>query len=153
SRLQKVAQPKKVKINTSFSPESPDQEFSPEVLGDEELLKCLFENLIENAVKYTPENSFVDVQLRSDHGCIELFVSDEGPGIPKENRQKIFERFQRGYPSSSVPGSGLGLSIASEIARLHGVEITVTENKGRGHGTSIGVTFQRPPAVDPAQNA
>lgn len=144
SRIQKIAKNKNVQIHTSFLPESPDQEFEARVSGDEELLACLFENLIENAVKYTPEASVVDVQLKTRSGGIDLFVADEGPGITAENRQKIFERFQRGYPSSFVQGSGLGLSIASEIAQLHGVEISVHDNVGRGHGTRIGVSFPRP---------
>jgi signal transduction histidine kinase len=143
SRIQKLAKEKRVQIHTSFLPESPDREFMAEVKGDEELLSCLFENLIENAVKYTPENSSVDVQLRSSDHRVELAVSDEGPGIPAENRQKIFERFQRGYPSSFVPGSGLGLSIASEIAHLHGLEIDVGDNRTREHGTRIGVSFPK----------
>ncbi len=143
SRIQKIARSKNVQINAGFVSESPDQEFSASVMGDEELLSCLLENLIENAVKYTPEGTCVDVKLGTNAGRIELSVADEGPGIPLENRQKIFERFQRGYPSSFVPGSGLGLSIASEIANLHGVEISVDENKGRGHGTKINVSFPK----------
>ena len=143
SRIQKIAKHKNVQISTSFVPESASMEFEAEVQGDEELLSCLFENLIENAVKYTSESTLVDVRLRSSKERIELVIADEGPGIPEENRKKIFERFQRGYPSSFVPGSGLGLSIAFEIARLHGVQITVEENKDRGRGTRIGVSFPK----------
>lgn len=144
SRLQKIAKKKNVQIRTSFVSESPEKEFSAAAMGDEELLSCLFENLIENAVKYTPENSSVDVQLSSNAEKTELSISDEGPGIPEEQRQKMFERFQRGKPSSSIPGSGLGLAIASEIAQLHGLGIQVEENRARGHGTRIVVSFAKP---------
>lgn len=141
ARLQKLAANKNVQIRTAFLPPSPDQEFFAEAQGDEELLACLFENLIENAIKYSPEDSPVEVQLRMAPHRIEFSVADEGPGFPVANRSKIFERFQRGVPSSSVPGSGLGLAIANEIARLHGTSIQIGENAARGRGTQIIVAF------------
>jgi signal transduction histidine kinase len=137
SRLQKIAQNKNVQIRMAFLPIAPDKEFFAETMGDEELLSALFENLIENAVKYTADHSSVEVHLVNHPDYIELSIADEGPGIPPENRQKIFERFQRGFPSSYVAGSGLGLSIAAEIARLHGIRILVDENKGAKRGTRI----------------
>jgi len=143
SRLQKLAKNKGVQIRTSFKSESPEAEFSAEALGDEELLSCLFENLIENAVKYTAENTSVDVKLSSNEERTELSISDEGPGIPPEKREKMFMRFQRGKPSSPIPGSGLGLAIASEIAQLHSLGIHVAENTARGHGTRIVVSFPK----------
>lgn len=141
ARIQKLAQPKNVRINTSFISEAPTKDFVAEVNGDEELIACLLENLIENAVKYTEPNTSVDVKLISSAGKVEFTVSDEGPGIPLDQREKVFERFHRGYPSSSVAGSGLGLTIASGIAQLHGVSIQVRENVARGHGSTIGIEF------------
>jgi signal transduction histidine kinase len=142
SRIQKIAIKKNVEIHTSLLSDSPDQELDVQVRGDEELLSCLFENLIENAVKYTQPSSIVTVQLRSNRSRIEMSVCDQGPGIAQEDRRKIFERFHRGCPSSFVQGSGLGLAIASEIAELHGVEIQVDESYSSG--SRIVVVFHKP---------
>lgn len=142
SRLQKLAAKKSVEIKIAFQSESPEQELAVSCLGDEELLSCMLENFIENAVKYSPESSTVNVRLRSEVERIVIEVSDNGPGIPEESRGKIFERFHRVHPSSIVPGSGLGLAIAAEIARLHGVQIALTVGEG-GRGTHVQMTFPR----------
>jgi signal transduction histidine kinase len=139
SRLQKIAAQKNVQIQAQFISEPPDKEFQAEVLGDEELLACLLENLVENAVKYSPKDSSVTVRLIRKDGRVEFSVKDQGPGIPEAMRDKIFERFHRGFPSSFVAGSGLGLTIASQIAKLHEVKIQVGDNEGGG--TAIAVDF------------
>lgn len=142
ARLQKLAQNKKVKISTHFGSDIPGAELDVEVLGDEELLDSLFENFIENAVKYSPPASVVELAMKVFPTRIEVNVRDSGPGIPPELSQKIFERFTRVQPSHMVPGSGLGLSIAAEIAHLHGVKIELTGDKPEG-GTTVRLTFPR----------
>lgn len=143
SRIQKLAAKKNVEIKTAFQSEQKGKELEVQTRGDEELLACMLENFIENAVKYSPSNTTIEIQLRSEKNNIVVTVNDQGGGIPEESRQKIFERFHRMQPSNIVPGSGLGLSIAAEIARLHGVVIELTGNHPNGRGTRVQMTFQR----------
>lgn len=75
-------------------------------------------NLIDNAVKYSPRETPIDVELTSGNGAIRIAVRDRGPGIPPDERVRIFEPFHR--TSQSAPGVGLGLHIAKEIVELHG---------------------------------
>jgi signal transduction histidine kinase len=126
ARMQKLAQHKNVQVTTQFSAEEAGSELDAVVLGDDELLDSMFENFIENAIKYSPNGSVVDLAMRVMARQIEIKVSDSGPGIPEDLRQKIFERFSRVQPSNIVPGSGLGLAIAAEIANLHNVKIDLT---------------------------
>jgi signal transduction histidine kinase len=100
----------------------------------------MLENFVENAVKYAPPKSIVALEMRSREQGVEVTVKDTGPGISQELASKIFERFTRGEPSSIVPGSGLGLSIAAEIARLHNVNIDL-KSDGRDKGTAVKLTF------------
>lgn len=142
SRLQKLAVGKEVRISTSFLADQPGSELDVEVPGDEELLDSMFENFIENAVKYSPPGSVVELSMKASPASVVVSVRDSGPGIPVDLRQKIFERFTRVQPSHIVPGSGLGLSIAAEIARLHGVKIELDAGPG-GHGTEVRLKFPR----------
>ncbi|MGZ6480399.1 MAG: sensor histidine kinase, partial [Bdellovibrionales bacterium] len=142
SRLQKIAKNKQVQISTHFSADTPGAELDTEVQGDEDLLDSMFENFVENAVKYSPAASLVELSMKVFPTWIEVNIHDSGPGIPPELSQKIFERFTRVQPSHMVPGSGLGLSIASEIAHLHGVKIDLNSDKPGG-GTTVRLTFTR----------
>ena len=103
----------------------------------------MFENFIENAVKYAPADSLVDLEMRSCPSGVEVRVRDYGRGISKDLEAQVFERFKRGVPSDVIPGSGLGLSIAAEIARLHNVKVDL-KSEGQGLGTTVTLTF--PPA-------
>jgi signal transduction histidine kinase len=141
ARLQKLALNKQVQIATQFSAESPGSELDVEVQGDEDLLDSMFENFIENAVKYAPAGSTVELSMKVSSEAIVVSIRDSGPGIPLELRQKIFERFTRVQPSHIVPGSGLGLSIAAEIASLHKVQIDLASNPGQG--TEVTLTIER----------
>lgn len=142
ARLQKLGKSKGVQIVTKFSSESPDAELDAEIMGDEELLDSMLENFIENAVKYAPPNSTVELVMKTCDHAVQVSVRDQGPGVPKELQQKIFERFTRVQPSNIIPGSGLGLSIAAEIARLHNVQISL-RNVEEGTGTRIDLSFPR----------
>ncbi|NJL24933.1 MAG: HAMP domain-containing histidine kinase [Calothrix sp. SM1_5_4] len=148
SRMQKLARNKNVQLTTNLSADDPGAELDVEILGDEELLDSMLENFIENAVKYSPSESVVELEMRTRPACVELQVRDSGPGIPPELRHKIFERFARGQPSNIVPGSGLGLSIAAEIARIHDVRIELSQPRG-GRGTVFTLIFPRPSRVSP----
>ncbi|MDX2095277.1 MAG: ATP-binding protein [Alphaproteobacteria bacterium] len=102
------------------------------VMADETLLRLLIGNIIENAVKYTPENGAVDVVLSEDGSTICCAVTDSGPGIPEAERAHVFQRFYRvGTPKAQ--GTGLGLAIVAEIAaRLSGSILLKTPENGVG---------------------
>jgi two-component system, OmpR family, sensor kinase len=101
------------------------------VLGDATALRALLDNLIDNALRYSPPGSRVDVSLHADSDAAVLEVSDNGPGIPAADRQRVQERFVRLNPSMAN-GSGLGLAIARETASLHGAALTLDETPGGG---------------------
>ncbi|MCD7132006.1 sensor histidine kinase [Limosilactobacillus balticus] len=96
--------------------------------------QSLVHNLLENAAKYSPTNSTINVQLTADDSQIVLKVADQGQGIAKENRQKVFERFYREDESHSnkVAGSGIGLSIVKMIIEKYHGKIMISDNKPVG---------------------
>ena len=107
------------------------------VKGNRELVSQALANLVDNAIKYTaPPAGAVNgakpeivVRALEDGDRILLTVADGGPGIPEADRARVVERFVRLEQSRSQPGSGLGLSLASAVARLHGGELTLTDNQ------------------------
>lgn len=105
--------------------------------GDPLLLGEMIANLVFNALAYTPAPGEVTVRCRRDEHLCVIEVEDNGPGIPPEFRERVFERFFR-LPSASRPGSGLGLPIVREIARGCGGTVTLGEPPG-GHGTLVRV--------------
>ncbi len=109
------------------------------VPGNEENLRSLLVNLIDNALRYTPRGGRVEVTVSDDGGRIVLTVADTGPGIPSPERERVFDRFYR-IEGTGVPGSGLGLAIAKRVAELHGGTVSVTEGL-RGGGTAIVVNL------------
>ncbi len=103
------------------------------VLGDPEELRRALEVLIDNAIRYTAaESGAIQVALRQVGKWCEIVVSDNGPGIPADWHQRIFERFARLDPSRQDGGIGLGLAIARTIARAHFGDLTVTSEEGAG---------------------
>src|SRR5205823_6485610 len=84
----------------------------PPVHGDPRRLRQVLTNLIDNAVKYSPEGSPVEVRAATVNGCVRIDVADHGPGIETANQDVIFEKFGRVHGTSSKPGTGLGLYIA-----------------------------------------
>ncbi|MET0679441.1 MAG: ATP-binding protein [Burkholderiales bacterium] len=110
-----------------------------EVRGDRQKLGSLVSNLLDNAVRHAPEGSVVEVAIRRDAGETSLAVADEGPGIPDEFRERVFESYYR-IPGSAGSGSGLGLAIVKEIALAHGAEVALADGAG-GRGTRIVVRF------------
>ncbi len=95
------------------------------VRGDEDLMREAISNLLDNAVKFTPEGGRVRVEAAMVEGLPWVAVSDTGCGVPPQDRERIFRRFFRGERSD---GHGLGLSIAQTIADLHGFQLTVEDN-------------------------
>lgn len=102
--------------------------------GDSAMLTLLFHNLIENAIRYTPEGGSISVSLTREGEDVAVRVADTGIGIPKQDLPHIFDRFYRvdKARSRAEGGSGLGLSICKQIAELHGGNISVKSEAGRG---------------------
>jgi signal transduction histidine kinase len=99
------------------------------IRGDPVLLAQALGNLIDNALKYTPDRGTIAVAVRcGGEGSVEIVVADSGPGIPEAERRKAVERFYRGDASRCSPGVGLGLSLVDAVARLHGSELTLEDN-------------------------
>lgn len=118
----------------------------PAVIGDESRLKQVFDNLLDNAIKYTPSGGTVTVSIRQDGKWVAVAVADTGRGIPREDLPRIFERFYRADKSrGETVGAGLGLAIVKEIVSAHGGRITVESEEGQG---SVFTVFL-PPADKP----
>lgn len=96
------------------------------LLGEPSLLFRAIFNLVENAIKYTPENGRIVLNLKNHKSACDISVSDNGPGIPDELHDKVFQRLFQVDASRQTDGFGLGLSIVKAIAKIHGAELTVT---------------------------
>jgi signal transduction histidine kinase len=98
------------------------------VSGDPILLAQALGNLIDNALKYAPENGAIEVAVRRcGDGNAEVSVSDNGPGIADSEKSKVVERFYRGDASRGTPGVGLGLSLVQAVAKLHGSSLVLSD--------------------------
>ena len=120
----------------------------PLLCVDAVLMEQMFFNLLDNACKYAPRDSLVKVwaRRRSDHIVVE--VIDQGPGIPDEDREKVFDMFYRVNLADSQPaGTGLGLAICRGIVEAHGGAITA-EAGLHGVGTAIVIRLPLPPELD-----
>ncbi|MCA1586926.1 MAG: HAMP domain-containing histidine kinase, partial [Acidobacteria bacterium] len=110
------------------------KERSAVVVGDVRLLERVLENLLDNAIRFTPPGGAVGVACARVGNRVTVRVTDTGPGIAAEDRDRIFDRFYRGRqpanPSSDT--AGLGLSIARRIVEVHGGELAVTPRSGGG---------------------
>ncbi|WP_227470230.1 sensor histidine kinase [Massilia sp. YMA4] len=131
--------------------EGPDQQV--EIDGNPVMLRELLNNLIDNALRYTPPEGSVTVRVRAGAEAAILEVEDTGPGIPPAERLHVFERFYR-ILGSNVEGSGLGLAIVREIAQQHGAEIDIFSNpratQPKYPGSLFRLTFPpRPQAAAP----
>jgi len=120
SGLRPLADPRAVVLELLLQPEARP---APQVRGDSSRLHRLIYNLLDNALRYSPEGAPITVSLRSGERWCELAVRDRGPGLSAEDQERMFERFYRGDPSrarSPRGGSGLGLAIVRQIALTHG---------------------------------
>ncbi len=108
-------------------------------VADARLLRDLLDNLIENAIRYTPPGGSITVRTAIEGAHAVLSVEDDGPGIPRDQHEKVFQRFYR-IPGSTGDGSGLGLAIVQEIVNAHGARATIDAGLD-GRGTLIRVRF------------
>jgi len=112
-------------------------------VADARLLRDLLDNLIENAIRYTPEHGRITVRTSREGSAAVLSVEDDGPGIPPDQRESVFQRFYR-VPGSIGDGSGLGLAIVQEIVNAHGARVDIGSGQD-DRGTLVTVRFAGPP--------
>lgn len=131
-----------------FRTRFPEREFRShieqgvDIKGDALLLQMMINNLLENAVKYSPKDKPISAILKEENGTAILQVIDEGPGIADNEKKKIFSKFYRigNEATRKTQGTGLGLYLCSKIARDHNADISVTNNTP--HGSNFRVTFE-----------
>jgi signal transduction histidine kinase len=113
------------------------------LIGDRDRLGQVFINLISNAIKYAPDAETVEMDLSTSPETVTVRVHDHGLGIPREQRDKIFDRFYRvtDPKQKAIPGLGMGLYIVAEIVKRHGGTITVDSAVGKG--STFTVTLPR----------
>jgi signal transduction histidine kinase len=117
----------------------------PSIQGDGNKLERVLDNLLDNALKYTPKGGVITVAVRPMNGQVEVRVTDTGPGIPPEYRERIFDRFTR------VPGSegrrrglGWGLAFCSRVIEAHGGRIWVESEAGQGSTFAFTIPVETP---------
>src|SRR3990167_6307848 len=120
-------------------------ETSPIMIGHPTAIGILLRNLIDNAIRYSPEKSTVTIKIEDRPHKIVLRVIDNGPGIPDELKERVFERFFR-IIGTKATGSGLGLGIVLQIVTLHHAEIKL-EKPESGQGLDFQVWFPKPPTL------
>lgn len=124
-RLQPVADMKGIEVSYSH----PDQGFA--CLGDPVLLESALGNVLDNAIKYSPHDTRVTVSAESNEGLIRVSVKDEGQGFHEAEIEGLADRFVRGSNAEGTVGSGLGLTIVSDVLKAHGGQLIIENAKGR----------------------
>ena len=104
----------------------------PKIVAQEDRMRQVVRNLLDNALKFTPENGRIDISASTNHDVVEVRVSDNGLGIPPESLPHIFERFYKVERSRRNEGSGLGLAIVKNIVQAYGGEVSVESHEGEG---------------------
>jgi signal transduction histidine kinase len=102
----------------------------PDVRADRDRVLQIFSNLIGNALKFTPAGGTIRIRARVEGSFVKFSVSDDGPGIPAELQQELFEPFKQGCGDRR--GVGLGLSIVRSLVEAHGGQVTLESEEGRG---------------------
>lgn len=110
------------------------------VVGQEDALRIMLCNILDNSIKYSPERSKIDFRVKSSARSVSLVIEDNGPGIPQSDLERVMDRFYR-IPGNPVSGSGLGLSIVQAIADLHTAKIELEKSAALG-GLQVSVIFE-----------
>ena len=118
------------------------------ILGEKRYVSMILQNLLENAWKYNVPQGIISIKAREAAGLINLTVGNTGPGIPMSAQEHIFERFHRADVGEDVPGHGLGLNIARELALLHGGDLRLIHSEEGW--TEFVVSFQIAPGPSTA---
>jgi signal transduction histidine kinase len=122
-------------VGEAYAPSAEDSQHKLEfeiaegvhMTGDRQLLAQMISNLVENALNHTPPGSVVRIVLERTAKGFEARVSDNGPGVPEAEREKVLDRFYRLDRSRTTSGSGLGLALVKAIAHLHGVSLRLED--------------------------
>ena len=109
------------------------------VRGDRSMLTQMLANLVENALHHTPPGTRIDLRLEDRPDGVIATVADTGPGVPENQREKVLQRFHRLDVSRSTTGSGLGLSLVAAVAQLHGISLSLADNRP---GLKVVLKFQ-----------
>lgn len=120
----------------------------PLVRFDAVLIERVLANLVENAAKYTPPDSPIEIDARIDDGSLAVAVLDRGPGLPKGRESAIFEKFVRGEPESATRGVGLGLAICRAIIDAHQGTLRASNRSGGGARFAFTLRAEPPPAAE-----
>jgi signal transduction histidine kinase len=129
SRLRTKAKEKRITVRFNIDESLSSKDL--EVMGEKQLLDAVFENLLDNAIKYSPEESTIQLDIKMVDGKTSVIIEDEGPGMGEDDfRQLVSNRFQRGF--GHIPGTGIGLSIAGKIATLHNATIQYKKIRPKG---------------------
>ena len=107
------------------------------VISNEELLQQVWINLINNAIKYTPEDGLIEVKLEEKEKYVIVEIKDSGIGIDEKKQKRIFEKFYQVDSSHATEGNGLGLAIVKKIVELHGGTISVESKVGKGSSFKV----------------
>jgi signal transduction histidine kinase len=119
----------------------------PPILVDRRRMAQALGDLVENASRYSPDGTVIELRAEPDGKGVRLAVADEGPGVPAEERQRVFDKFYRGARTKSqTRGTGLGLAIARSLVEMHGGRIWVEDGAGRGARFVVTVPHESVPA-------
>jgi two-component system sensor histidine kinase KdpD len=123
----------------------------PAVMADPDLMGLVLRQLLDNALKYSPPGSPIEITGELKDGRVVLCIRDQGPGIPLRERDRIFEKFYRWQATAShIPGTGLGLYIAREITRAHGGDVWVEGEPGSGSEFCVALPARSEPVAQSA---
>ena len=140
--MEPLADKKNIKLEPRISNEL------PKLSADESKIESVIINLINNAIKFTPENGRVSISVETADGQMSIRISDTGMGIPAEALPKIFNRFYRVYrPGKQIQGTGLGLSIVNKIVSMHNGRIEVESEVGQGTTFTVFIPLATKPVA------
>ncbi|MBO0750745.1 MAG: HAMP domain-containing histidine kinase, partial [Bradyrhizobiaceae bacterium] len=118
---------------------------SPRMVGDPKLLSQVFDNLVSNAIKYSPRGGGVGITLRAEDDGLVVAVEDHGIGIPPADVGRLFERYFRGSNVSGIVGTGVGLNLVKMVVDLHGGSVAVDSEEGKGSRFTVRLPLEPPP--------
>jgi signal transduction histidine kinase len=112
------------------------------MMMDKKAYRTIIQNLISNAIKYSPEGGRIHIELQTNQQQLLLSISDEGLGIPEEDQRHLFERFYRASNASNIQGTGLGLNIIKKYIELLGGQISFKSTLGKGTSFYISIPIK-----------
>ena len=117
--------------------------YEPVIMGDEKMIRRTLEGLINNAIDFSPDEGKVLIEIEGDKNKVEIFIRDQGSGIPDYAKEKIFNMFYSLKRPDGRKSSGLGLAFAKEIILLHNGEISLEPSSGEMCGANFRISFIR----------